>query len=622
MTGSTGIHTDHDHAVSRKSVLLANPRGFCAGVRRAIAAVEDALDAYGAPVYVRRAIVHNRTVVRRLEERGAVFVREVSEIPQGAVAILSAHGTAAAVKEAARRGKLQIIDAVCPLVAKVHTEVIQWHLRGRHVVLVGHADHPEIIGTIGQVPCGAISVVSDAADVSALSLPGDTPVAYAVQTTFSVGEAATMIKAIEARFSDCVAPRSSDICYATTNRQNAVTRIAAQCDLMLIVGDPMSSNAKRLVETAIAAGCQQAMLVEGAGDLAERFPASAMIVGLSAAASAPDETIVEVCAWLRGQGFAFEEVAGTEEGMRFRAVSVGPPDQEPACAMGFLADIRRDVDDAITEAIGDSPARSQRLADAMRYAATAGGKRFRGALTVAVTQMLGGCRRQALRAAAAIECVLAQSLAHDDLPCMDDDDLRRGQPTVHRRFDEATAVLAGDALLALAFEIITDPRTHPEAPVRGELVLRLAQTVGQDGLAGGQMMDLYPSDDISPEDLIACLARKTGALLRYAVEAGILLAGTDAGDRAALIAFAEDLGLLFQLQDDLLDAAGDERAVGKALRKDAVNNRKNAVMVLGTEHAALEAQRLLASCKRVLEPFGEKAACLLQLARFAAQRTF
>jgi geranylgeranyl pyrophosphate synthase len=227
----------------------------------------------------------------------------------------------------------------------------------------------------------------------------------------------------------------------------------------------------------------------------------------------------------------------------------------------------------------------------------------------------------ALRAAAAIECVHAQSLVHDDLPCMDNDDLRRGRPTVHRRFDEATAVLAGDALLALAFEILADPRTHPEAEVRTQLVLRLAQTMGQDGLAGGQMMDLYPSENITREELIACLSGKTGALVRFAVEAGILLGRTDARGRAQLRSFAENLGLLFQLQDDFLDAAGDERAVGKALRKDAANKRKNAILVLGPEAAAREAERLLASCKTLLESFGDSAAGLLELTRFAAQRT-
>ncbi|MFT4053946.1 MAG: 4-hydroxy-3-methylbut-2-enyl diphosphate reductase [Novosphingobium sp.] len=618
---SPSRHSYKTPSTERKSVLLANPRGFCAGVRRAIAAVEDALHVHGPPVYVRRAIVHNRRVVERLEKLGAVFVQDVSEIPEGSVTVLSAHGSAVAVKEAARCRKLRVVDAICPLVAKVHSEVVQWHLQGRHVVLVGHADHPEILGTIGQVPRAAISVVGDVADVDALTLPDDTPVAYAVQTTFSTGEADRMIQAIKARFSDCAGPRSSDICYATTNRQAAVAEIAEQCDVMLIVGDPMSSNARRLVETAIAAGCPRGLLVEGADDLARCFPAGAMMVGLSAAASAPDEVIEEVCAWLRQEGFSFSDMAGVEEAMRFRPVTVALPNREPSDLAVLLPDIRREVDEAIIEAIGNSPARSLRLADAMRYAATSGGKRFRAALTVTVTQILGGCRSTAIRAAAAIECVHAQSLVHDDLPCMDDDDLRRGMPTVHRRFDEATAVLAGDALLALAFEILADPRTHPDAAIRSRLVLCLARSVGQDGLAGGQMMDLYPSEDISRAELIACLAGKTGALVRYAVEAGILLGDTDDHCRARLLSFAEDLGLLFQLQDDLLDAAGDERVVGKALGKDAAKNRKNAVMVLGAEGAAQEAQRLLASCIKALEPFGDRAACLLELARFAARRT-
>ncbi|MBT2244981.1 4-hydroxy-3-methylbut-2-enyl diphosphate reductase [Sphingobium sp. BHU LFT2] len=608
-------------SVGGKSVLLANPRGFCAGVRRAIRAVEDALEAYGAPVYVRRAIVHNRRVVESLEQRGAVFVQEVSEIPEGAVTILSAHGSAAIVKSEAQQANLRVVDAICPLVAKVHSEVVQWHLQGRRVILIGHVDHPEIIGTIGQIPRREIFVVGNVADVDALQLAALTPVAYAVQTTFSVGEAATVIEAIKARFSDCVGPRSSDICYATTNRQTAVAAIAAQCDVMLIVGDTTSSNARRLVETAVAAGCPQAILVEGADDLPRCFPAGASVVGLSAAASAPDEVIEEVCGWLREQGFAFNEMAGAEEAMKFRPVSVALDDRKPSTSLLFAADIHKDVDEAILEAIGHSPSRSMRLADAMRYAATGGGKRFRAALTVTVTHMLGGSRQMALRAAAAIECVHAQSLVHDDLPCMDNDDLRRGRPTLHRRFDEATAVLAGDALLALAFEILADPRTHPEAEVRTQLVLRLAQTMGQDGLAGGQMMDLYPSENITREELIACLSGKTGALVRFAVEAGILLGRTDARRRAQLRSFAENLGLLFQLQDDFLDAAGDERAVGKALRKDAANKRKNAILVLGSEAAAREAERLLASCKTLLESFGDSAAGLLELTRFAAQRT-
>ncbi|TKV40701.1 hypothetical protein A0U87_23390 [Sphingobium sp. MP9-4] len=286
----------------------------------------------------------------------------------------------------------------------------------------------------------------------------------------------------------------------------------------------------------------------------------------------------------------------------------------------ILADDRAAVDTVLMDAIGDCPTRNIRLADAMRYAATAGGKRFRAALALAVAEMLGGDRGSALRVAAAIECVHAQSLVHDDLPCMDDDDLRRGRPTVHRRFDEATAVLAGDALLALAFEILSDPRTHADAAVRSELVLGLAKCIGQDGLAGGQMMDLYPEADLSREGLIDCLNRKTGALVRFAVEAGMLLGRSNAQTRSALKSYATDLGLLFQLRDDLLDSEGDAAIVGKAVNKDKDKSRETGVTVLGAETTALEVEALLRACDSALEPFGISAARLRTLARFAARR--
>lgn len=603
-----------------RRVLLANPRGFCAGVRRAIAAVEDALHVHGAPVYVRHAIVHNRRVLKQLEELGAVFVEDVSEIPQGAVTILSAHGSAAAVKAQADKRGLRVVDAICPLVAKIHSEVAQWNSQGRHVLLVGHADHPEIIGTTGQLPPDAISIVADLASVSALPLPDETPVAYAVQTTFSVADSARLIEAIEARFSNCVGPRSSDICYATTNRQSAVTQIAPRCDIMLIVGDPTSSNARRLVEAALAADCPQAFLIEDTEDLAHIPLAKASTIGLSAAASAPDEAIEEICSWLDGLGFLREEMAGPEESIRFRPISVVTTEQAPPHLPKILADDRAAVDTVLMDAIGDCPTRNIRLADAMRYAATAGGKRFRAALALAVAEMLGGDRGSALRVAAAIECVHAQSLVHDDLPCMDDDDLRRGRPTVHRRFDEATAVLAGDALLALAFEILSDPRTHADAAVRSELVLGLAKCIGQDGLAGGQMMDLYPEADLSREGLIDCLNRKTGALVRFAVEAGMLLGRSNAQTRSALKSYATDLGLLFQLRDDLLDSEGDAAIVGKAVNKDKDKSRETGVTVLGAETTALEVEALLRACDSALEPFGISAARLRTLARFAARR--
>ncbi|WP_138956715.1 4-hydroxy-3-methylbut-2-enyl diphosphate reductase, partial [Sphingomonas sp. KC8] len=237
-----------------RRILLANPRGFCAGVRRAIDAVEQALELHGAPVYVRRAIVHNRDVVERLKQRGAVFVQEIDEMPPGAVAVLSAHGSARGVKLAAQNRGIRVLDAICPLVAKIHAEVEDWYRMGRHVLLIGHQGHPEIVGTLGQLPAGAVSVVSRPDDLAVIDIPRNIAVAYAVQTTFALRDAQEMIEAIRTRYDDVAAPRASDICYATTNRQRAIETIAGKADLVLVVGDATSSNACRLVEVAQGAG--------------------------------------------------------------------------------------------------------------------------------------------------------------------------------------------------------------------------------------------------------------------------------------------------------------------------------------------------------------------------------
>ncbi|HEX4849145.1 MAG TPA: 4-hydroxy-3-methylbut-2-enyl diphosphate reductase, partial [Novosphingobium sp.] len=295
----------------RRRVLLANPRGFCAGVERAIEAVEQALARHGAPVFVRRAIVHNREVVARLERQGAIFVQEIVEIPEGAVAILSAHGSARSVKLAAQGRSLRTVDAICPLVAKVHAEVEAWYRAGRHVLLIGHSGHPEIVGTLGQVPAGAVSVVSQPGDLDALDLPPNTAVAYAVQTTFAMRDADGMIAAIKARFGDVAGPRASDICYATTNRQQAIEGLAAKADLVLVVGDTMSSNARRLVEVALAAGAPAARLVSGPDDLPRPELQGAQTVALTAAASAPESAVRAVCAVLEQQGFDLAEADGS-----------------------------------------------------------------------------------------------------------------------------------------------------------------------------------------------------------------------------------------------------------------------------------------------------------------------
>jgi len=622
MAATTITMANSHRTAPERRVLLANPRGFCAGVERAIDTVEQALARHGAPVYVRRAIVHNRAVVERLEGLGAIFVQEVDEIPEGAVAILSAHGSARAVRHAAEARHLRMVDAICPLVAKVHAEVEAWYRAGRHVFLIGHLGHPEVVGTLGQVPSGAVSVIAQPSDLDTLDLPPNSAVAYAVQTTFAVRDAEETIAAIKARFRDVAGPRSSDICYATTNRQQAVEALAASCDLVLVVGDVMSSNARRLTEVAEAAGAPRAVLIAGADGLPMDLLAAATTVGLTAAASTPASAVDGVCAALTAQGFALEETEGLSEKVRFRSVSLDP--LHPAPQSGSLEErltrLRAEIDATLDAAIGQARGRDRRLAEAMRYATIGGGKRFRALLVAAVSELVGGSPAQALRVGAAIECVHAQSLVHDDLPCMDDDDLRRGRPTLHRKFDEATAVLAGDALLALAFELLADEPTHPDPAVRAQLVLSLARAVGQDGLAGGQMMDLYPPARPTAQDMFECESRKTGALIRFAVEAGTLLGRCSAEERMRLLRFAENLGLVFQIRDDMLDTIGDADVVGKALRKDEAAGRKGATSLLGLEGAARQASELESACHEALSPFGPRAMPLRDLARFAVSR--
>ena len=304
-------------------ILLAAPRGFCAGVRRAIDAVRDALALHGAPVYVRRPIVHNVAVMRALEAEGAIFVQELSEIPSGAVAVLSAHGVAPAVaSEAARRGLLYY-DAVCPLVAKVHREVERHHKDGRHVVLVGHDGHPEIEGTLGHLPEGAATLVRSADDVASLDLDEGAPTAFAVQTTYSVDEASDVVTALRARFADLASPSTSDICYATTNRQAAVRAIAGRADAVIVAGESFSSNAARLAEVA-SARCASVQLVADADGIDwSRLPLSGAI-GITAAASTPERSVEGILEALATRyRLRVEEVETVSEATVFKRVAVG-----------------------------------------------------------------------------------------------------------------------------------------------------------------------------------------------------------------------------------------------------------------------------------------------------------
>jgi len=270
------------------TIRLASPRGFCAGVDRAIQIVERALEKFGAPVYVRHEIVHNRYVVERLRAMGAVFVTELDQCPDDRPVVFSAHGVPKAVPAAARSRDLLFLDATCPLVSKVHLDAERHHDAGREIVLIGHAGHPEVIGTLGQLPDGAITLVETVDDVAALQPRDPGNLAFVTQTTLSVDDTTEIVAALKARFPQVVSPHREDICYATTNRQEAVKRIASGCDLVLVVGSKRSSNSQRLVEVAVRSGAHQAYLVDCAEDIDPAWLVDVRRVGLTAGASAPE----------------------------------------------------------------------------------------------------------------------------------------------------------------------------------------------------------------------------------------------------------------------------------------------------------------------------------------------
>ncbi|WP_020648884.1 4-hydroxy-3-methylbut-2-enyl diphosphate reductase [Solimonas variicoloris] len=301
-------------------ILLANPRGFCAGVDRAIEIVERALEVLGAPIYVRHEVVHNRFVVENLRAKGAVFVEEVDEVPVGATCIFSAHGVSQAVRDAAARRGLTIFDATCPLVTKVHIEVKRYSREGREVVLIGHAGHPEVEGTMGQFDAsqgGAIYLVETPEDVAELPIREPERIAFVTQTTLSMDDTAKVIDALRARFPQVHGPRKDDICYATQNRQDAVKDLAARCDVLLVVGSRNSSNSNRLRELAESRGTP-AYLIDGAQDIRSEWLAGKARVGVTAGASAPEVLVREVIERLKGfGGTQVQELAGREEHVVF-----------------------------------------------------------------------------------------------------------------------------------------------------------------------------------------------------------------------------------------------------------------------------------------------------------------
>ncbi|AIO69622.1 4-hydroxy-3-methylbut-2-enyl diphosphate reductase [Burkholderia oklahomensis] len=298
-------------------VILAQPRGFCAGVVRAIEIVERALQQHGAPVYVRHEIVHNRHVVENLRNKGARFVEELDEVPHGAVAIFSAHGVAQTVEMDAEARGLDVLDATCPLVTKVHVQGRQYVAAGRRLILIGHAGHPEVEGTIGQIP-GEVILVQSEAEVDTLTLPADTPIAYVTQTTLSVDDTRGIIEALQRRFTDIVGPDTRDICYATQNRQAAVRELSEQVDVLLVVGATNSSNSNRLREIGTESGVPSYLVADGSEIRAEWF-AGACAVGLTAGASAPEEMVEDVIAALRALGpVEVATMSGREEKVEFK----------------------------------------------------------------------------------------------------------------------------------------------------------------------------------------------------------------------------------------------------------------------------------------------------------------
>lgn len=299
-------------------VLLASPRGFCAGVTRAVQIVSMALKKFGTPVYVRHEIVHNKYVVQKLADEGAVFVNELDEVPDGAVVIFSAHGVPLSVADEARRRGLTTIDATCPLVDKVHREARRNYEQGRKTLLIGHQGHPEVIGTMGQIPAGEIKLISTISDIGDVPSEWAGSLGYVTQTTLSLDETAALVQALQKRFPAIVKPHQNDICYATTNRQKAVKAIAARCDLLMVIGAPNSSNSKRLVEVAGESGCPCSVLVQRAAEIDWEQLSGVKTLGITAGASAPEVLVREVIEEL-GRNFeiTLSEYVETEEKVLF-----------------------------------------------------------------------------------------------------------------------------------------------------------------------------------------------------------------------------------------------------------------------------------------------------------------
>jgi 4-hydroxy-3-methylbut-2-en-1-yl diphosphate reductase len=303
-------------------VLIANPRGFCAGVQRAIEIVEKALRRFGTPVYVRHEIVHNRFVVEGLQQKGAIFVDTLDDVPAGAPVIFSAHGVPKSVPAAAKRRNMLFVDATCPLVSKVHREAEHHQKTGLHTILIGHAGHPEVIGTMGQLEDGAMTLVETLEDVAALNFDQDTPLAYVTQTTLSLDDTAEIVRVLTLKYPHIATPKKEDICYATTNRQVAVKALAEACDRVIVIGSPNSSNSLRLVEVAERGGAL-AKLVQRATNIDWNWISDARTIGITAGASAPEILVDEVIQALgRHFDITIDHVTTSTENITFKLPAI------------------------------------------------------------------------------------------------------------------------------------------------------------------------------------------------------------------------------------------------------------------------------------------------------------
>ncbi|GAA4236620.1 hypothetical protein GCM10022254_46720 [Actinomadura meridiana] len=598
-----------------KKVILAEPRGFCAGVHRAIEIVERALEIHGPPVYVRKQIVHNEHVVRRLEERGARFVDSETEVPDGAVCIFSAHGVSPQVRGNAARRHLTVIDATCPLVAKVHQEARRFARDERTLILVGHADHEEIEGTFGEAPDRTI-IVQDADEARRVHLPPGVPAAYLTQTTLSVDDTAEIVSILEERFPELTGPGSEDICYASQNRQNAVKAIAKRSDLVLVVGSANSSNTIRMVEVARAAG-SQAHLLPDADRLDPGWLDGVGTVGLSAGASAPEVLVDEVIERLGDLGFTdIETEATASETVVFKLPSglqrtstngTGAADddtEDDTTSTLLLARATTLIEDLLSAECsrwGAVDARAAIPVEAVAELVAAGGKRLRPTFCVSGYLAAGGMGGEDAVAAAAagLELLHAFALIHDDI--LDNSPTRRGVPTAHtrhaavhaergwvgeaRRYGEGVAILAGDLAFGYANRLTRD------LPARAREVWTDLTTE----MIIGQQLDVALAAEPAPDaDLARWIAVcKSG---RYTIHRPLALGAAIAGRsdlQETFEAYGDAAGEAFQLRDDLLDAFGDSATTGKPAGLDVREHRMNLLLALAATSDA-EVGRLVA----------------------------